>query len=718
MKKTLVLAATLTACGLVLGQVSSSAQRVPDAGPDEAGLWLAHRLGHSPSAVLGEAVEDLAEGRAARALPVFTKFTNDATIGNYALIYVGRTQMALGRLAEAATAARQAVGRARTPQGREAAYWLMADVAEARADWREAVQAFDEILQGASTRPAQAHLRSGRASLRAGDRTAALRSFSRVFYEFPLAPEAAEATDEMTRLAPGEPPAPSDPALVLGRATLLYGARRYADARKAFDRVASGGTPPERALAELRMAQCDFHLKKYAAAREALGVYLARAKDRVTEAQLYYLGTLRELGRRDEYVAGVRLFVDANAKDPLAEQALNELGTAYILASDDEKAAAVFLEMYDRYPTGAFADRAAWKAGWWAYRNRDFATVVRLFESAAVTFRRADYRPSWLYWAARARAQMGDRARALELFDRTITDYRNSYYGREAVRQAERLVASDRPATSRGVVPARASSAPAPAASPVAFVGGDAPPNTAVVRALLSAELYDEAIAELRRSQRDVASSPMLEATLAFAMNRKGELRPGITGMRRAYPQFMAEGGEALPRELLTVIFPLDYWDVIHKYATARKLDPFLMAALVSQESTFQADVRSVANAWGLMQIIPGTGRRYATKLAIRPFSVDRLTDPDVNVRIGMAYFADLLGEFRDAASALAAYNAGESRVRRWRAERPGIDRDEFIDDIPFPETQNYVKRILGTAEDYRLLYRDHPPTSRTSAGH
>ena len=125
----------------------------------------------------------------------------------------------------------------------------------------------------------------------------------------------------------------------------------------------------------------------------------------------------------------------------------------------------------------------------------------------------------------------------------------------------------------------------------------------------------------------------------------------------------------------------------------------------MAQESTFQADVKSAANAWGLMQIIPSTGRRYAPKVGVRPFSTARLTDPEVNVRIGTAYFADLLGQFNDVAAALAAYNAGETRVVRWRAERPGIARDEFIDDIPYPETQNYVKRIIGTAEDYRVLY-------------
>jgi soluble lytic murein transglycosylase len=72
---------------------------------------------------------------------------------------------------------------------------------------------------------------------------------------------------------------------------------------------------------------------------------------------------------------------------------------------------------------------------------------------------------------------------------------------------------------------------------------------------------------------------------------------------------------------------------------------------------------------------------------------------------MGTAYFADLVRQFGAAHYALATYNAGPSRVAHWIALRPGIDRDEFIDDIPFPETQAYVKKILGTAEDYRRLY-------------
>jgi soluble lytic murein transglycosylase len=181
-------------------------------------------------------------------------------------------------------------------------------------------------------------------------------------------------------------------------------------------------------------------------------------------------------------------------------------------------------------------------------------------------------------------------------------------------------------------------------------------------------------------------------------------LRGAINTMRRAYPQFLAAGGEGLPREVLTVIFPLSYWEQIRRHSTANNLDPYLVAALVAQESTFVADIKSHANAYGLMQLLPSTARQYAKKLKFR-YSPRVLVDPELNIRMGTTYFRDKIKEFGDIHLALASYNAGERAVRQWMAERPGLEREEFIDDIPYPETQNYVKRILGTAEDYRRLY-------------
>jgi soluble lytic murein transglycosylase len=113
------------------------------------------------------------------------------------------------------------------------------------------------------------------------------------------------------------------------------------------------------------------------------------------------------------------------------------------------------------------------------------------------------------------------------------------------------------------------------------------------------------------------------------------------------------------------------------------------------------------------MQILPSTGRSYAPKVGVKPWRVSKLTSPDVNIRIGMAYFADLVKRYDGVVGALVAYNAGGSRYRKWVQEYPGADRDEFIDNIPFFETQNYLKRILGAADDFRALYPRTSPARR-----
>jgi soluble lytic murein transglycosylase len=642
-------------------------------------------------------VEDLAAGRAAPALAPFMAATDDPVLGDYARLYVGRTELALDRPDAAAITARRLI--ARGPEGalEEAAWWLLADAAEASEAWADALRALRALTSMAGPRPAQAHLRLGRVAMQLKDPRLAREAFRTVHYDFPLAPEAPDAATALAALGPASAAETAGPDLA--RAQLLYAAGRHADARRAFAAVRPTTSGDDRSLVDLRLAQCDFHLKRYAAARTALETYLGRPDARVVEAEFSRLGTLRALNRDADYLAAVRMFADRHGANPLVEAALNDLGTYYIVTNDDELAAVVFREQYERFPLGPFADRAAWKAGWWAYKQREYLAAVRIFESAAAGLRRADYRPAWLYWAARAHERHGGRESAIAAHRRVVTDYRNSFYGRQSAAEIARLTGTGvaRPASVTTVDPS-------PTSWPVVAPGAR-PANSRLIQRLLAVGLYEDAILEVRHLQRTTGSSPLLEATIGYALHRKGDWRPAITALRRAYPQFMAAGGERLPVDLLRTIFPLGHWDLIRKYAAAHGLDPYMMAALMCQESTFQADVRSPANAWGLMQIVPATGRRYAQRLGIRPFTTVRLTNAEVNIRIGMAYFADLRDRFGSVADALAAYNAGENRLIRWRAERPDVPLDEFIDDIPFPETQHYVKRVLGTAEDYRILY-------------
>ncbi len=668
-------------------------------------LWLAPTPADAHPNAIANALAYLEDGKPALALPALRRSTGQPVVGRYVRLHQGRAELADKQLDNAAASAAAVL--ATKPEGYllEAALRVAADAAEARLAWTDATKALSTL----TTQPlvpssmAKALYRLGLAAREAGQLDTAVKVFTRIHDEFPSSPEAPAATAALLSLSPSFQAATTARLTVaMSRAHQLYAARQYPEARLAYEGVRPLAGRIDRDLVDLRLAQCDARLKQYPAALAALESYIAAGGANRDEAEYSRVGVLRDMGRHAEYLRDVRAFVDRGRDPVFVESALNDLGTHFILADDDGKAAAVFTESYDRFPTGAFAGRAAWKAGWWAFSSGNYAETVRLFESAAQGLRRSDYRSGWVYWAARAHERLGHRDRAVADYQQTMADYGNSYYGREAERAMSQMLAASRPAGAGSVKPVRREAR-------VAFSPGAPPSNVALIQALLAAQLYGDAAAELQRVQRLEGNSPVIEATLAYALNRDGELRLAISAMKRAYPQYMADGGQTLPRELLTVLFPVAYWDLIQKHAALHKLDPYLVAALVAQESTFDPEIRSSADAWGLMQILPSTGRQYARSLKIRPFSTASLTKPEINVRIGTTYLADLIKRFGSVAPALASYNAGESRVSRWLAERPGVDRDEFIDGIPFPETQGYVKKILGTAEDYRLLYRRTP---------
>jgi|KBSSwiStaDraftv2_1062776.scaffolds.fasta_scaffold79810_2 soluble lytic murein transglycosylase len=669
-------------------------------------VWLAPERGSSSaratSAPLSIGVRLAAQGQYSKALTaVLEPITQRGALADYATYYAGMAQLRLQRPNEALKTFQALRGRKLVGYISELAALGEASADEALNDPAAAVPIYEQLIQAKAMNLDDVYMRLGLAAHLAHDRNKAADAFGHVYYEFALSEHASEAAMQLALL--DLPPAPSGSErykLELGRAERMYAVKQYVPARAAFEALKSRATDEDRSLIQLRLAECDYFLKRTRAAKDVLGSF--DAGPRRGEALYYYAVAVRDLGDQSSYVRAARRVADEFPTESWAEEALNSLGSYYLKRDDDDAADAVFRESYQKFPRGNYAERAAWKVGWRAYRQKKYDETVSYFERASFDFPRSDYRPSWLYWAARAHEQLKESAVAEQRYALVTTDYLNSYYGRLAAKHL------DRPDAARPVAAADRS-ASNDIALPVSL-----PPTAALIRALLTAELYDEALDELRYAQRNWGDSPLLQATIAWTnqqiapsksgMERLVIARGSITAMRRAYPQFMAAGGEDLPRDVLQVIFPVAYWDVIRKHASANNLDPYLMAALVAQESTFVPDVRSHANAYGLMQLLPSTARLTAAKIKVR-YTSRALTDPELNVRLGTANFAATLKEFGEPYLALASYNAGDRVVRRWMQERPGLDRDEFIDDIPYPETQNYVKRILGTAEDYRRLY-------------
>ena len=161
-----------------------------------------------------------------------------------------------------------------------------------------------------------------------------------------------------------------------------------------------------------------------------------------------------------------------------------------------------------------------------------------------------------------------------------------------------------------------------------------------------------------------------------------------------------------MPRRFWELLFPLPWRDEIEAYSKQRELDPYLVAALIRQESEFNPAAISRARARGLMQLMPSTGRLLGRRLGMRPVSVTQLYVPDTSLKLGTLYLRRVLDQYEGRVEpALAGYNAGEHRADRWLTWRVPADPAEFVENIPFTETRDYVQAVLRSAEIYRRLY-------------
>ncbi|MCL2628003.1 MAG: lytic transglycosylase domain-containing protein [Oscillospiraceae bacterium] len=152
--------------------------------------------------------------------------------------------------------------------------------------------------------------------------------------------------------------------------------------------------------------------------------------------------------------------------------------------------------------------------------------------------------------------------------------------------------------------------------------------------------------------------------------------------------------------------YPVEHVDIINKYSEEFDVDRTLVFALINAESRFNARAVSRAGASGLMQIMEDTAYWLAPMAGLSDFSYDQILNPDINIRLGTYYLSMLLGQFESTEAALSAYNAGQGNVRKW-LENPEYSSDGVtLDFIPFPETRNYVARVVDYIKMYDFILK------------
>ncbi len=157
---------------------------------------------------------------------------------------------------------------------------------------------------------------------------------------------------------------------------------------------------------------------------------------------------------------------------------------------------------------------------------------------------------------------------------------------------------------------------------------------------------------------------------------------------------------------VLKMIYPQKYAELVNQYAEENDLDPLLVFAIIKAESNFDEDVVSNSGAVGLMQLMESTAQEMADDLAIEIPTKEALFDPELNIQIGTYYFAYLLGIYEgNIYLALTAYNAGIGNVNTWIEEGTIREDGSDIENIPYKETNNYVRKIVRDYRIYQDLY-------------
>lgn len=368
------------------------------------------------------------------------------------------------------------------------------------------------------------------------------------------------------------------------------------------------------------------------------------------------------------------------------------------------------IELYERvrreYPSQE--ESSLWGIAWTHYRNSDCAKTVAVLDSLIESFPSQRYK----YWKARCWEEQeagsdspGLKAQVRSLYDAVLKGPRDYYRVLAEMRSGE---------TATAALPADFTPSPEQACAGAAGLSGSRPFSTSGHRALarvisrssllLAAGYREEAAAELTAASRSVAG-PEIALSLARSLVEAGAYRSAIalTSRLPVRPESPGEAGA----EVAWIQYPFAYWQVVTEAARTNRLDPLVLLSVMREESRFDPEVRSVAGAIGLMQIMPGTAEHL--RVPGTGWTRAELRSVRTNIAIGSYYLSSLLREFGSLPAALAAYNAGEERVREWLRMGAYRSADEFIEDIPYDETRNYVKKVLATYAIYRARAMQDP---------
>lgn len=546
-----------------------------------------------------------------------------------------------------------------------------------------------------------------------GDLPQAAEYFNRVYYEYPNAREAVDAGGALaelkTRLGDAFPP--PMPRALIGRAQKLFDARNPAAAKIELAAAIPQITGAELDVARVRLGVADFLAGNARAAFE----YLVALKVNDGEADAERLDYIIRSARKNDRKSDVKLYLDQlESQHPSSTWRLD----AVVFAGDQARIdhdPATYIPLYracaSTFPNDKRAAWCHWRLAFESYA-KDQGDAYDLLRSHVQNYPKSEDINNALYFFGRLAERKNDFASARACYEELLQRFPNTYYAIQAAKQLEQpSMKAVTPSTEMKQFLQEVSWAARPEFP--SFEPGELA-RVRLLRAglLQMTGLTDMAEGELKfGALNDGAQQNYYAYELAKLANDRKAPDQALRYVKRYAPGYLYMPFDQAPVQFWRMAFPLSFRPFIEVYSKQQDLDPFFVAALIRQESEFNPVVISHANAYGLMQVLPSTGKLLARRVGVRRFSSTQLLASDRNVQLGTLYVRDLMNSFGGREEyVLASYNAGPGRARLWETWGPFREQAEFIENIPFHETRNYVQVVLRNAEVYKRLYTGTKP--------
>ena len=452
------------------------------------------------------------------------------------------------------------------------------------------------------------------------------------------------------------------------------------DWRNALDEWHKAGNTSE----WFKQAMCMSHMGRSNDAQRQLTAGIQNHP--ADEAVIPAANTLAKMTNRNGAIAVWTMVLQRCPK--FADTALYNLATR---ASSDAASLAMYRRIVSAYPNSANAPESAWWVAWNDIKTGHSQVALAELQSASARYPDAKGAARFLYWIGKLDERLGQKAQAKTAYAKTITAFPWHYYAHRSAARLEALNGGkDR--------------------------GWSTNPQRKVRWTQDSADDW-----QFPEPPKELASQE--GPTIAVLTELKQwdeclELLPEKTGLLRAFylakldlplDAINAAGhamkGQPAPSEPWQIAYPLLYAKTISNEAPIKHVDPLLVQALIREESRYNVRALSGSQAIGLMQLMPGTAYGVAKRIGIRLGSAEDIHNPDNNLRMGIDYLSYVLKRFNgNALFAVASYNGGPNAVQHWAAHMPA-DTDVFVENIPFRETRDYVRKVFGSYWDYEQVY-------------